>query len=77
MFREEKKLKEEEKRKREEKTDDAVPTVLGQVGHSCCEKCGLCQNHFEMLGNESLLLKVPVVVMSMLFAALAKRSHSG
>ena len=47
MFREEKKLKEEEKRKREEKTDDAVPTVLGQVGLSCCEKCGLCQNQFD------------------------------
>ena len=45
-FREERKLKEEEKRKREEKTDEAVPTVLGQVGHSCCEKCGLCQNQF-------------------------------
>ena len=77
MFREEKKLKEEEKRKREEKTDDAVPTVLGQVGLSCCEKCGLCQNQFDYAGNESLSLKVPVVVMSMLFAALAKRSHSG
>ena len=77
MFREEKKLKEEEKRKREEKTDDAVPTVLGQVGLSCCEKCGLCQINLIMLGNESLLLKVPVVVLSILFAALAKRSHSG
>ena len=61
-FREERKLKEEEKRKREEKTDDAVPTVLGQVGHSCCEKVWtvVCQNHFEMLGNESFYLKVPI-----------------
>ena len=51
MLREERKLKEEEKRKREEKTDDAVPTVLGQVGHSCCEKCGLCQNQFDYAGK--------------------------
>ena len=41
IFREERKLKEEEKRKREEKTDEAVPTVLGQVGLACCEKCEL------------------------------------